>query len=113
MLDPAIPQSLTSLDPWKAFSKLRNGPAPTEGKTWKSEPITSGSKNHNVRPVVPRGNRPGNIELIWMQLHPLYELRHGASDEIQVDFGAKLLKSEFSNAPVWHLWQIPSSRSSG
>lgn len=39
---------------------------PDDGLTWTSERITSGSEDDNVRPVVPRGTKPGNIELIWM-----------------------------------------------
>ena len=36
------------------------------GATWTSVRITSGSTKNNVRPVVPRGHKPGDAGLIWM-----------------------------------------------
>jgi hypothetical protein len=37
------------------------------GKTWASAPITKGSKNLNVRPVVPRGYDGKHDHVLWMQ----------------------------------------------
>jgi hypothetical protein len=37
------------------------------GNTWVSRPVTRGSKENNVRPVVPRGRSEGGPELVWMQ----------------------------------------------
>ncbi|MCK4966716.1 BNR-4 repeat-containing protein [bacterium] len=39
---------------------------PDGGAAWTSEKITSGSKKNNVRPIVPRGYKKGEVGLIWM-----------------------------------------------
>lgn len=36
------------------------------GATWSSEPVTSGSRQSNVRPIVPDGSAPGGPEVVWM-----------------------------------------------
>ena len=37
------------------------------GASWLSDQITAHSQWNNVRPVVPRGHKPGGINIIWMQ----------------------------------------------
>ncbi len=40
-----------------------------DGNTWEATPITSSSRQDNVRPVVPHGSEGSGNELLWMQGH--------------------------------------------
>lgn len=37
------------------------------GTTWLSDALTSGSTEKNIRPVVPEGNGPGNVSMLWLR----------------------------------------------
>jgi len=38
----------------------------TGGSSWTRTPVTSGSTQHNYRPVSPRGQRGGDLDVVWM-----------------------------------------------
>lgn len=68
--DPSIVYLSREIDGIHEVEKWRT---PDEGKTWISQPITTRSRQKNVRPVVPRGHRSGEVEVLWMQgEYPFY-----------------------------------------
>lgn len=66
VLDHANPAVVYLSHPVGGVFEIEKWTTADGGATWKSEPITSGSKENNVRPVVPRGSRARTIELFWM-----------------------------------------------
>ncbi len=58
------------------------------GRTWRKEPITAGSKRHNVRPFAIRNAPPGGPQVLWMTLNS-YRHYTAYDSEIKIDLPSR------------------------
>ena len=65
-LDHAHPSIVYLSKPTSGVYEIERWMTSDGGATWTSEYITSGSEKDNIRPVVPRGYKGGDVGLIWM-----------------------------------------------
>jgi len=65
-LDHADPWVVYLSRPVEGVFEIERFNSSDQGKTWKTTPITSKSKQPNVRPVVPRGSPAAQAHVLWM-----------------------------------------------
>lgn len=71
-IDPEEPSVVYLSRPVKGVREIERWTTRDGGATWTSEPVTSGSKNDNVRPVVVHGHVPDGPTVLWMNLRGRY-----------------------------------------
>jgi rhamnogalacturonyl hydrolase YesR len=71
-LDPADPGIVYLSRPVGGVREIEKWTSADLGKTWKSEPVTSGSQHDNIRPCVVRNAAPDGPSLLWMNLSGHY-----------------------------------------
>lgn len=71
-LDPANPAVVYLTRPVNGVRELEKWTTPDGGETWKSEAITSGSKQDNVRPYVVMHHAPDGPTVLWQNLSGRY-----------------------------------------
>ena len=72
VLDPRDPSIVYLSRPVKGIFEIERWQTPDGGRNWSRTAVTSGSKHHNVRPVVARGDYGQNTRVLWMHLHGGY-----------------------------------------
>jgi len=71
-LDPSDPSIVYLTRPVNGVRELEKWTTPDDGRTWKSEAITSGSKHDNIRPYVVINHAPGGPAVLWQNLSGRY-----------------------------------------
>jgi len=71
-LDPADPSIVYLTRPVNGVHELEKWSTADGGRTWRSEPVTSGSTHDNVRPYVVMNHQPDGPTVLWQNLSGRY-----------------------------------------
>ena len=89
-LDPSDPSDVYLTRPVLGVRELEKWTTPDGGKTWKTEAVTSNSKQDNIRPYVVLNHAPDGPTVLWQNLSGRYVHFTDYRASIKTDRPAKL-----------------------
>jgi len=98
-LDPADPAIVYLTRPVNGVRELEKWTTPDGGKTWKTEAITSGSKQDNIRPYVVMNHTADGPTVLWENLSGRYVHYTDYRAAIKTDRPMKLAATATPPAP--------------